>query len=418
MSSDLELEISNIINEPVPMQLGFNLDKANDIFISYIKKHKRIIYGGLAINEHLKYVDNNLAIYNASEPIADIDIYTPDPYGDAIAIADLLAKEFNYVQFIEAIHKGTFKIAIEFKYLYDLTFIPPSVFDTMPYIVYAKGTTNGSDLFTDVRFISPDFMFIDIYKSFTDISNCWRWEKDYKRMSLLLEHCEPFGSTSKDDKDVKPVKCPLIIPNGYTVTGVSAVTWYNSFVERGLGGVNTGTLELYGDITNAINSFDTVMQSKIVNVTHYKPFLNCLPESVRLNLQNKCTVWVYQSHQSQQMYTTFEETMLFLFSVLQRERSIQLLQYDPLKLVNKMYKLFNIYNKDRTALESDNPFRIFIDTGYKFYESVIYKMNIVNYHTKVFTMPYKPHKITDEQRQQIKPYVYIVNDGSVNESVS
>jgi hypothetical protein len=134
-----------------------------------------------------------------------------------------------------------------------------------------------------LRFIAPDFMFIDIYKSFIDISNCWRWEKDFKRMSLMLEHCKPFTECSLQNSKVQISKVTPTVPSGYTITGIVAVNHYRNIVGNTVNKCNC--IELYGSIKD-ITAF-----GECKSVVYYKPFLNCLPMSVKLVLNNGISIW-------------------------------------------------------------------------------------------------------------------------------
>jgi hypothetical protein len=126
---------------------------------------------------------------------------------------------------------------------------------------------------------------------------------------------------------------------------------------------------------------------------------------------------IYEREQSGTVphVTTFEQTMLFLLSVLQRDCTLNVLEYNCRSAINEMYSMFNTYNQERTGIEPDNPFKILIDTGYKFNDNVIYKNNIANYFAKSFSIPYRPQKMNDVQKTRFSNNVYSYdnNDGSV-----
>ena len=81
------------------------ITQVNGIIIDYIKKNKRKVYGGYALNKLLVAKNPSLAIYDELDT-PDIEFYSPDPLGDLTKLCDKLAEAgFKNVIGQEAQHK-------------------------------------------------------------------------------------------------------------------------------------------------------------------------------------------------------------------------------------------------------------------------------------------------------------------------
>lgn len=95
----------------------------------YIKAKHRKLYGGFAINQHLP---TGHKIYKRSE-LPDYDFYSPDPWTDAVKIADILYNAgYTYTEARAGIHHGTFKVYADFWPVADITYSPPEIYNKIP----------------------------------------------------------------------------------------------------------------------------------------------------------------------------------------------------------------------------------------------------------------------------------------------
>ena len=87
------------------------IDKVSNIILDYVKKKKRKIYGGYALNEIIRNKNKEDIFYDDDTELADIDIYSNNPIEDIFNVCDLLAdKGYKRIVGEEAVHEGTYKI--------------------------------------------------------------------------------------------------------------------------------------------------------------------------------------------------------------------------------------------------------------------------------------------------------------------
>lgn len=149
-----------------------------ELILDYIKKNKRIIYGGYALDKLLKIEDPKDGIYTEKH-IADIDFYSPEPLKDLINICDLLfEKKFKRIKGSEALHKETYKIYVNLMEYCDITYVPTIIFKNMPI-----RTLDG------FLYIDPSFMLVDFYRMLTDpLVSYWRIDKFLSRLEKIQRH--------------------------------------------------------------------------------------------------------------------------------------------------------------------------------------------------------------------------------------
>jgi hypothetical protein len=163
----------------------------------YIKKKGRILYGGFAQNLLIMaknkndsfYKEINGAFYNWPD-LADIEFYSTDPIQDTIDLTNFLhSKGFKHIQGKEGIHRETYKIFVNFLNYCDISYVPPNVYNTIPYI-----EVNG------MKCTHPHFMMVDTYRILTDpMTSYWRLDKAIKRFQKLLKYY-PINSEIKETK--------------------------------------------------------------------------------------------------------------------------------------------------------------------------------------------------------------------------
>jgi hypothetical protein len=109
------------------------ITKVYEIIIDFIKKNKRKVYGGFALNKLLISKQPSLAIYDESDT-PDIEFYTIDPLGDLVKICDdLKEKGFKNVVGQEAQHKETYSIFVNFQLYCDISYMPANIYNKCRY---------------------------------------------------------------------------------------------------------------------------------------------------------------------------------------------------------------------------------------------------------------------------------------------
>lgn len=190
----LEDHLDDIIKEAKKKQMMLiephedEIKDISNIILNYVKKYKRKIYGGYALN--LLIIDKNPkdAIYTEDD-IPDIDFYSPEPLEDLVRLCDTIYQAgYKYVMGREALHKETYSIRVRNQLYCDISYVPKIIYNRMPF-----REING------LYVIGPDFMMIDYYRMLTDLTSYWRLDKAIKRFYLLQKYYPlPYIKSSID----------------------------------------------------------------------------------------------------------------------------------------------------------------------------------------------------------------------------
>lgn len=155
----------------------------------FIRKKGLKVYGGVAINS---YLPKEAKFYNAYD-IPDYDVYSPDPWNDAVELADIFhANGYKYSEAKAGIHKGTYKVFVNLWPVADISYMPPEEFDKIP-----TKTING------VKVISPFKILESMYKEFSEpYANPARWPKVASREKLIQKWVNPLNKKFRCSKDL------------------------------------------------------------------------------------------------------------------------------------------------------------------------------------------------------------------------
>ena len=164
----------------------------NEVYISildFIKKSRRIVYGGYAQNNLIK-IKNEKDVFYKNSDRADIEFYSFEPIKDLIDMCDYLySKGFKYIEGKSGVHDETYKIFVNFDNYVDISYMPKNVYDNLP-IIEDKG----------IRYTHPHFMLIDAFRVYADpLTSYFRLDKTFNRFATLMRYY-PF------DKDYEKYK--------------------------------------------------------------------------------------------------------------------------------------------------------------------------------------------------------------------
>lgn len=153
--------------------------KQLNIVENFIKKYQLKIYGGVAINISLP---KNAKIYKelkGKNKIVDYDVYTPHPKKYAVDLGnELYQAGFQYVDIVEGVNAGVYKVFNFFQEVVDFVFIPEKIYTHIPFII-----ENG------MRYVAPNYLRIDLLVSLTNPTHAiFRWDKDKERLDLLNKY--------------------------------------------------------------------------------------------------------------------------------------------------------------------------------------------------------------------------------------
>jgi len=152
--------------------------KVRQIILDFIKKEKRIIYGGYAWNALIKKVEPSDEFYKDTD-YTDIEFYSNKPIEDMKKICDILQdKGLKFIQGKSAQHENTYNIYVNFVGYCDISYMPSNLF----YSVITE-TING------YKMIHPKFILVDILRQFNDpMTSFWRLDKNVKRGKIMMKH--------------------------------------------------------------------------------------------------------------------------------------------------------------------------------------------------------------------------------------
>lgn len=153
------------------------LQRALAIVADFIKKKKRVCYGGTAMNAILP---KSKQFYDTEYDLPDYDFYTPAPEKDVEELVrDLKAAGYKDVHHRVGIHEGTKKILVNFIAVADMTHIEKDLFA----ILYQRSIVKDGIHYTD-----PDtlrmMMYLELSRPRGQVD---RWEKVFERLQLINE---------------------------------------------------------------------------------------------------------------------------------------------------------------------------------------------------------------------------------------
>lgn len=143
----------------------------------FIGRRKRLVYGGVALNEHLKMAQAP-PIYLEDEE-TDIEFYSFQAMQDVVDLCDMLdSLGFKNVEAKLAVHDDTYTIVVNYQKYCDVTYMPRNIFSAIPY-----SEINGT------RYVHPHFAALDYMRVVCDpLTSFFRLDKDFPRLQLLCTH--------------------------------------------------------------------------------------------------------------------------------------------------------------------------------------------------------------------------------------
>lgn len=186
-------------SKDVMRKLGYTSDENLIVSVDDPKKYKIVkkfikdkglkLYGGAAINYYLPREEK---IYNPTD-IPDYDFFSPDPWNDAVELADIFyIKGYKYVEARAGIHKGTYKVYVNLWPVADITHMPEKEFEKIK-----TKTISG------IKIVSPYKLLENMYKEFSEpYANPGRWPKVAARQKLLSKWTKPLKKKFKCSKDL------------------------------------------------------------------------------------------------------------------------------------------------------------------------------------------------------------------------
>lgn len=320
-----------------------DVNRALDIIKTFIKSNNRIIYGGLSQNEFIKIKNKNEAFYKENSlDIPDFDIYSPTPLADLVLLTnDLFIKGFLHVYFREAAHIDTYTLFLDSDTgpILDIRYVWKPHYDII------KKVKIG-----DYYYAHPDFMYIDLYKIYTDplLSFDFRIEKVFKRVSILEKYYKISYDSKKiqyhtkitdETKDLINQIITNIIStkDNIIIGGVVCYNYYIANVDKSkITNINYLSIisENITNISDIIYNFLIKIKKnkEDIKIENYHKFFQVFDKSIHIKYKNKVLVEIVGNNGRCIPYITISKSNEIIGLKFQSNITLNLLTYHGLLL--------------------------------------------------------------------------------------
>lgn len=309
------------------------ISKVYVVIKNYIKRKRRVAYGGFAQNllvmnknpedSFYKIIDG--VFYNWPD-LADIEFYSPSPLDDIIELTEeLFSQGYKNVEGKEGVHPDTYKIFVNFLNYCDISYIPTNVINNLP-IIEVDG----------IKCAHPHFMMVDTYRILTDpMTSYWRVDKSISRFQKLIKHY-PIDQThanikiefkSNDQTIMKLIRKKIVQKTKLIVVGFAAYNYYAKKESKTNYLNNIPFYELIS--TNFVKDAKQIFKflnkkfPRKVTIKEYYPFFNFLDKKIEYYIDNqlvlrlfgnneRCIVYNYSSKKKTH-FGTFNLVMMYMY---------------------------------------------------------------------------------------------------------
>lgn len=263
-----------------------------DIVGKFVKEKQLLLYGGFAINLLLPKKDKFYKEYT----INDYDCFSSNAKEDAKELAELLQKKgFQFIKVRKALHDSTFKVFVDFVAVLDVTHVSQESYDKFLAISKQEQKTSIYKYYKDAYMLAPfSFLMSNMhYELARPLSSYYRWEKIYRRQSVLAKLIKTgkknkdFISTPKPfDKKMVSKLLQYIKGSEYVIANEYALKYHD--IDK----FNSNELSILAvDIDKAKKEVDTFIKANIGTyriITEHNNISNTLMyENYKITIVNK-----------------------------------------------------------------------------------------------------------------------------------
>ena len=287
--------------------------------LEYIKKNKRIVYGGYAQNHLIKMKNENDVFYKDTD-IADIEFYSYEPLKDIVELCDYLhSKGFKHIEGKSGVHEETYKIFVNFENYVDISYAPKNIYDNFP-TIEDKG----------IHYVHPHLMLIDAFRVYADpLTSYWRLDKTFNRFVTLMKYY-PFDtnydkyiikSSEHELKDVKRFVRHKILHNSQLIViGHYAYNYLVKKVNKGLEFNNFNYYQAvstnYKEDKESIGNFLKKEYNNKITIKNFTPFFQFYDFHTEYYYNNICILKLY-GHNNRCIVNTYSEKKKVFFGTFQ-----------------------------------------------------------------------------------------------------
>jgi hypothetical protein len=256
-----------------------DLNTAYEEVENYIRRHDKILVGGMSIEMSLKAKGDKL--YETVE--IDYDFITPTHFIDAYNIGNNIAEKLTDISIINGKHSSTMRVRYKYQAVADVTYVPKNIYDKIGFYKY-----NG------FRVIHPHYQMLDQLRAMHRLAEGpplepytgTRLEKDSKRFTLLYKYY-PIIVKKADKYEMKTHTVKTSQLKGACLGGFAAVAYWlnklkipNDFKFKADKQQITCEIPIQynmaifsNDVEHSIELFPNAELKKV-----YRPFLDKLPQ--------------------------------------------------------------------------------------------------------------------------------------------
>lgn len=242
-----------------------DVKKMIQILEDFLRRTKCICYGGTAINNILP---EEAQFYDRSVEIPDYDFFSSTPIEHARELSQIYYKAgFTETEAKSGVHKGTYKVFVNFIPMADITALPKPIFAAIQ---------KDAIVIDGIYYAPPNYlrmgMFLELSRPAGDVS---RWDKVLKRLTLLNKYhpmkapynCrlrEPEAPTNlKRREQVFETLRETLVDQGAVFFGGYAASLYSQFTKDPVPTENPPSMDV---IIENPQKAATIVKERLINI--------------------------------------------------------------------------------------------------------------------------------------------------------
>jgi hypothetical protein len=272
------------------------LSECYKVVEDFIKRNKRILVGGMAIDFALK--DRGSFLYKKNK--IDYDFLSPEFHMDAYRLGEILAERFGHISVIGALHASTMRVRYKFMPVADITYMPLVFYDKIQTIDYLG-----------FRCVHPHIQMIDQMRSIIYMAENPPREsffgdriiKDIKRFCMIANlYPIETGILKKDTiSETYTYKVPAEFLTGNCLGGLAAGLFWLKKLKEPTYSLDFASsdknvsitlpvgspLTIYSDKPDDLIKLIESRQSNLLETKKYKAILDKMPEKTIMRYEKE-----------------------------------------------------------------------------------------------------------------------------------
>ena len=265
------------------------------ILEDFLRRKKNVCYGGSSINAVLP---KSAQFYDRQLEIPDYDFFCINPIKDAIELADIYYKAgFTEVDAKSGVHKGTYKVFVNYIPIADLTQLNQKIFTAIQ---------KDAIVIDGIHYAPPNYlrmgMFLELSRPAGDTS---RWEKVFKRLTLLNKYhplktpynCQKVKSENASGEKAFTIIRQSLVDQGVVFFGGYAASLYTKYT----GHLYDRRVPDFDVISEEPEKCANLIKEQLnesgihgVHIKYHKNTDDVIPEHYEVSIKNKRVLLVFK----------------------------------------------------------------------------------------------------------------------------